>query len=54
MKKMSLGAKMTIGGALIVIIPLILVGWFSIMKADDGLSKLAYERPKHWPRNWPT
>jgi methyl-accepting chemotaxis protein len=44
MKKMSLGAKMTIGGALIVIIPLILVGWFSIMKAGDGLHDLAYER----------
>jgi methyl-accepting chemotaxis protein len=44
MKKMSLGAKMTIGGVLMVIIPLILVGWFSIMKAGDGLEKLAHHQ----------
>jgi len=44
MKKMSLGAKMTIGGVIMVIIPLIIVGWFSIMKADDGLTKLAYSQ----------
>ena len=41
MKKMALGTKMTIGGVLMVIIPLVLVGWFSINKASDGLETLA-------------
>jgi methyl-accepting chemotaxis protein len=44
MKKMSLGAKMTVGGVLMVIIPLIFVGWFAVIKANDGLENLAHHQ----------
>ena len=44
MKKMALGTKMTIGGVLLVLIPLILVGWFSVIKANDGLKNLAFSQ----------
>ena len=41
MKKMSLGVKMTIGGVVMVIIPLIIVSWFAIIKASGGLQNQA-------------
>ena len=43
MKKMSIAKKMTVGGILLVMVPLILVGVFSSLKASDALESAAYE-----------
>ncbi len=44
MKKMTLGARLAFGGIIIVVVPLIIVGLFSVMKASDALTALAREQ----------
>jgi len=44
MKKRSLGFKLTAGGIILVLIPLLVVGLFSIMKASTALENIAQER----------
>ncbi len=44
MKKRSLGFKLTAGGIIIVLIPLVVVGLFSLMKASTALESIARER----------
>jgi methyl-accepting chemotaxis protein len=43
MRKMSIAAKMIVGGILLVMVPLVLVGVFSGMKASDALTSAAYD-----------
>ena len=44
MRKMTLGAKMTVGGIAFVIVPLLVVGILAYTRASDALTQLAYGR----------
>jgi methyl-accepting chemotaxis protein len=44
MKKRSLGFKLVTGGIIAVVIPLMVVGVFSVMKASDSLEKISKEQ----------
>ncbi|MBN2514572.1 MAG: cache domain-containing protein, partial [Deltaproteobacteria bacterium] len=44
MKKRSLGFKLVTGGIIAVVIPLVVVGLFSVMKASDSLEKISKEQ----------
>ncbi|MFZ5571787.1 MAG: methyl-accepting chemotaxis protein [Thermodesulfobacteriota bacterium] len=44
MRTFGIGKKMMLGGLSIVIIPLVVVGFYSILKASNGLQTLAEER----------
>jgi len=41
MRKMSLGARLTLGGVIMVVVPLAIVGLFAVMKASDALTALS-------------
>ncbi len=47
MKKLSLGSRLTLGGVLIVVVPLVIIGLFSVMKASDALTELSGEQAAH-------
>ena len=43
MRKMTLGARLILGGILIVLVPLVLVGLLAVIKASDALTELSRE-----------
>ncbi len=47
MKKRTLGFKLIAGGILVVLIPLIVVGLFSVSKASKSLEALSREQAGH-------
>ena len=44
MRKMALGSRLTLGGVIMVAVPLIIVGLFSFIKASDSLTELSKEQ----------
>ena len=44
MKKLGLGKKMVLGGVAVVVIPLLIVGWFSMNTAGKSLDAMGNER----------
>lgn len=44
MRKLTLGSKLTLGGIIIVLVPLMIIGLFSVMKASDALTELSGEQ----------
>lgn len=44
MRKMTLGKRLTLGGILIVTVPLVVIGILAITKASDGLTALSKEQ----------
>ncbi|MGV8073849.1 MAG: methyl-accepting chemotaxis protein [Syntrophobacteraceae bacterium] len=44
MRKMTLGMRLTLGGIVIVTLPLVIIGALAIMKASDGLSAISKEQ----------
>lgn len=44
MKKMSLGSRLTLGGVIMVAVPLAIVGCFAVIKASDALTELSREQ----------
>jgi methyl-accepting chemotaxis protein len=44
MRKLKLGTRLTLGGIIIVIVPLVITGLFSIMKASNALTALSNEQ----------
>ena len=47
MRKMTLGTRLTLGGILIVVIPLVIVGVLAVMKASDALTEVSKEQAKN-------
>ncbi|MGA2936512.1 MAG: methyl-accepting chemotaxis protein [Syntrophobacteraceae bacterium] len=44
MKKLTLASRLTLGGIIIVVVPLLIVGLFAVMKASDALTDLSREQ----------
>lgn len=44
MKKLTLGTRLTLGGILIVLVPLIIVGLLAVIKASDALTQLSRDQ----------
>jgi methyl-accepting chemotaxis protein len=44
MKKLTLGTRLTVGGVLIVVVPLVIIGLFAVMKASDALTTLSHDQ----------
>ena len=44
MRKLTLGTRLTLGGIIIVIVPLVIIGMFSVMKTSDALTDLSREQ----------
>jgi methyl-accepting chemotaxis protein len=44
MRKMTLGIRLTLGGIIIVVVPLVIIGLFAILKASDALTALSQEQ----------
>ena len=44
MRKMSLGTRLTLGGVMMVAVPLAIVGLFAVMKASDALTTVSREQ----------
>jgi methyl-accepting chemotaxis protein len=44
MRKLTLGTRLTLGGVLIVVVPIAIIGLFAIMKASDALTTLSHEQ----------
>jgi methyl-accepting chemotaxis protein len=52
MKRKSLGFKLTLGGIVIVLVPLMIVGIFSIVKVSETLENLSKERAAELAENF--
>jgi methyl-accepting chemotaxis protein len=44
MKKLTLGTRLVLGGAILVVVPLIIVGLFAMMRATDALTGISREQ----------
>ncbi len=44
MKKLTLGSRLTLGGVMIVAVPLLIIGFLTVQKASDALSDLSKEQ----------
>ena len=44
MRKMKLGTRLTLGGILIVVVPLVIIGLLAVMKATDALTEVSKEQ----------
>ncbi len=44
MRKLTLGTRLTLGGILIVVVPLVITGLLAVMKASDALTELSREQ----------
>lgn len=44
MKKLTLGLRLTLGGIIIVVVPMMIIGLFSVMKASDAVTDLSREQ----------
>ncbi|HOV86929.1 MAG TPA: methyl-accepting chemotaxis protein [Syntrophobacteraceae bacterium] len=44
MRKLTLGTRLTLGGIVIVVVPLLIIGLFAIMKASNALTALSREQ----------
>ena len=44
MRKLTLGTRLTLGGILIVVVPLVIIGLLAVMKASDALTELSREQ----------
>ena len=47
MKKLTLGSRLTLGGVMVVVVPLLIIGLFAVMKASDALTELSGEQAAH-------
>jgi len=47
MRKLTLGSRLTLGGIIIVVVPLVIIGLFSVMKASEALTELSGEQAAH-------
>ncbi len=47
MKKLTLATRLTLGGIIIVVVPLLVIGMFAVMKASDALTELSGEQAAH-------
>ena len=47
MKKLTLGSRLTLGGIIIVLVPLVIIGLFSVMKASNALTELSRNQATH-------
>ena len=47
MRKLTLGTRLTLGGIIIVVAPLLIIGLLSVMKASDALTELSGEQAAH-------
>ena len=47
MRKLTLSSRLTVGGIIIVVVPLMIIGLFSVMKASDALTELSGEQSAH-------
>ena len=47
MRKMTLGSRLTLGGVIMVMVPLVIIGVFAVMKASDALTDLSNEQAKN-------
>ncbi|MFZ0928624.1 MAG: cache domain-containing protein, partial [Syntrophobacteraceae bacterium] len=47
MKKLTLASRLTLGGIIIVVVPLLIIGLFAVMKASDALTELSGEQAAH-------
>jgi methyl-accepting chemotaxis protein len=44
MRKLTLGTRLTLGGILIVLVPLVIVGLLAVIKATDALTEVSREQ----------
>jgi len=51
MKKLTLGSRLTLGGVMLVVVPLVIIGLFAVMKASDALTELSGEQAAHIAEN---
>ncbi len=47
MRKLTLGMRLTLGGTIIVVVPLVIIGLLSVMKASDALTDLSRQQAAH-------